>query len=46
MEEKGSRGKTGPERTKMEEIRNKKCLSLLCRGIHTDCIVTSNETRG
>lgn len=29
----------------MEEISNKKCLTVLCKGIHTDCIVTSKETR-
>jgi hypothetical protein len=29
----------------MEEIRNKKCLTVLCKGIHTDCTVASNESR-
>jgi len=37
--------KAGVERSKMEEIRNKKCLTVLCKGIYTDCMVTSNESR-
>lgn len=43
--EKGNWGKTGDERNKMEKIQNKKYLTVLCKGVHTDCTVTSNETR-
>lgn len=44
MEKKGSEVKAGVERSKMEEIRNKKCLTVLCKGIYSDCMVTSSES--